>query len=211
RPVRRPAGRAVGPGHGAGHGRAGGDPRHRRAGARHPGAGPADGHQQPQPAHLRGVAGDLAGTARGGAARPPAGDRERHPHAGRRGPHARGRDPRLPGRRGLHARRGAGRGAAPAVLRAMSTPACPPPRADAPLVVFDFDHTLYDGDSGSHLFAWLIRRSWWRTLAALLATPVLGPMVAFLPTRRWGISGYVWIGSLGVRSTAEFTRLIDQY
>lgn len=93
----------------------------------------------------------------------------------------------------------------------MSTPACPPPRADAPLVVFDFDHTLYDGDSGSHLFAWLIRRSWWRTLAALLATPVLGPMVAFLPTRRWGISGYVWIGSLGVRSTAEFNRLIDQY
>ncbi|HRF84105.1 MAG TPA: haloacid dehalogenase, partial [Pseudoxanthomonas sp.] len=24
----------------------------------------------------------------------------------------------------------------------------PPPRAAAPLVVFDFDHTLYDGDSG---------------------------------------------------------------
>ena len=34
------------------------------------------------------------------------------------------------------------------------------PQADAPLVVFDFDHTLYDGDSGSHLFKWLIERAW---------------------------------------------------
>ncbi|TGT75426.1 haloacid dehalogenase, partial [Mesorhizobium sp. M8A.F.Ca.ET.161.01.1.1] len=32
------------------------------------------------------------------------------------------------------------------------------PREDAPLVVFDFDHTLYDGDSGTHLFASLIKR-----------------------------------------------------
>ena len=55
-------------------------------------------------------------------------------------------------------------------------------------VVFDFDHTLYDGDSGSHLFAWLIKRNWWRQALALLAAPVLGPMIAFLPTRRHGIS-----------------------
>ena len=34
----------------------------------------------------------------------------------------------------------------------------PLPQGDAPLVVFDFDHTLYDGDSGSHLFKWLIER-----------------------------------------------------
>ena len=87
----------------------------------------------------------------------------------------------------------------------------PEPKADAPLVVFDFDHTLYDGDSGSHLFAWLIRRSWLRTLVALLATPVLGPMVAFLPTRRWGISGYAWIGSFGMHRVREFDRVIDRY
>jgi phosphatidylglycerophosphatase C len=87
----------------------------------------------------------------------------------------------------------------------------PPPREDAPLVVFDFDHTLYDGDSGSHLFAWLIRRNPVRILAALLATPLLGPMVAFLPTRRWGISGYVWIGSFGLHAAREFDRMIDRY
>ncbi|GAB3512560.1 haloacid dehalogenase-like hydrolase [Pseudoxanthomonas daejeonensis] len=87
----------------------------------------------------------------------------------------------------------------------------PPPGEGAPLVVFDFDHTLYDGDSGSHLFAWLIRRNPLRMLAALLATPVLGPMVAFLPTRRWGISGYVWIGSFGLHAAREFDRVIDRY
>ena len=48
----------------------------------------------------------------------------------------------------------------------------PTPRDDAPLVVFDFDHTLYDGDSGSHLFAWLIKRNPLRLLAALIATPL---------------------------------------
>lgn len=87
----------------------------------------------------------------------------------------------------------------------------PTPRDDAPLVVFDFDHTLYDGDSGSHLFAWLIRRNPLRLLAALLATPVLGPMVALLPTRRRGVSGYVWIATFGLHRVRDFNRVIDAY
>lgn len=92
------------------------------------------------------------------------------------------------------------------------TDAYPEPRTDAPLVVFDFDHTLYDGDSGSHLFAWLIRRNPLRVLAALLATPLLGPMVAWLPTRRHGISGYVWIGTVGMPQRRRgFDALIDRY
>ncbi len=87
----------------------------------------------------------------------------------------------------------------------------PTPRDDAPLVVFDFDHTLYDGDSGSHLFAWLIRRNPARLLAAILATPILGPMVAMLPTRRRGVSGYVWIATFGLHRAREFNRVIDAY
>jgi phosphatidylglycerophosphatase C len=80
----------------------------------------------------------------------------------------------------------------------MSDPVYPKPRPEAPLVVFDFDHTLYDGDSGGHLVKWLIRRNPLRTAAALAATVLLGPMVAFLPTRRRGISGYIWIGTFGL-------------
>src|SRR5690606_5003838 len=79
------------------------------------------------------------------------------------------------------------------------------------LVVFDFDHTLYDGDSGSHLFAWLIRRSWWRTALALLAASVLGPLIAFLPTRRFGISGFVWIGTVGMHRSSTVDVLTDMY
>ena len=77
------------------------------------------------------------------------------------------------------------------------------------LVVFDFDHTLYDGDSGAHLVAWLIRRHAWRKCLALLAAPLLLPMVAWLPTRRRGISGFLWIGTVGARGPIE--RSIDAY
>lgn len=93
----------------------------------------------------------------------------------------------------------------------MTEPRYPAPADDAPLVVFDFDHTLYDGDSGSHLFAWLLGRNPLRLLAALLATPVLGPLVACLRTRRHGISGYVWIATFGMRRPGDFNRLIDLY
>ena len=91
------------------------------------------------------------------------------------------------------------------------TESYPVPRNDAQLVVFDFDHTLYDGDSGSHLFAWLIKRNPLRMLAAVLATPLLGPLVAMLPTRRYGISGYVWVATFGLHGAREFNTIIDQY
>lgn len=84
-------------------------------------------------------------------------------------------------------------------------------RSDAPLVVFDFDHTLYDGDSGSHLFKWLIERAWWRRLLALLIAPIAGPMVAWLPTRRAGISAFVWVGTVGLHRARDLDAAIDDY
>jgi len=90
-------------------------------------------------------------------------------------------------------------------------PRYPAARAGAPLVVFDFDHTLYDGDSGGHLFKWLILRAWWRRLLALLVAPVAGPMVAFLPTRRRGISAFVWVGTIGFHRRRDLDALIDRY
>ena len=92
-----------------------------------------------------------------------------------------------------------------------STQIFPAPRADAPVVVFDFDHTLYDGDSFGHVLGWLLKRNPLRTLVALAATPLLGPMVAFLPTRRRGISGYVWIGTFGLHGRRSFDALLDLY
>jgi len=83
--------------------------------------------------------------------------------------------------------------------------------AQAPLVVFDFDHTLYDGDSGGHLIRWLIRRSAWRTAFAAVAAPLLGPMIGWLPTRRRGIAGFLWIGTLGLHRRRDLDDLIDVY
>jgi phosphatidylglycerophosphatase C len=77
------------------------------------------------------------------------------------------------------------------------------------LVVFDFDHTLYDGDSGAHLVAWLVRRARWRRLLAVVAAPLLAPLVAWLPTRRRGISGFLWIGTVG--EARPIDALIDAY
>ena len=87
----------------------------------------------------------------------------------------------------------------------------PLPRADAPAVVFDFDHTLYDGDSFGHVLGWLLKRNPVRTAAALVATIVLGPMVAWLPSRRRGISGYVWIATFGLHGRRSFDALLDKY
>ena len=75
---------------------------------------PADAaprHQQSQPAQLRGVARDDAGHAAARPGRTSRGHRERHPRRRRRPSHAAGGRRRLPGRRGVHARRRSGRGA----------------------------------------------------------------------------------------------------
>lgn len=82
---------------------------------------------------------------------------------------------------------------------------------DGPLVVFDFDHTLYDGDSGGHLFRWLALRSWWRRLLALAIAPVALPMIAWLPTRRRGIGAFVWVGTVGFHRRRDLDALIDAY
>lgn len=93
----------------------------------------------------------------------------------------------------------------------MTDSAYPRPAPEAPLVVFDFDHTLYNGDSGGHLVKWLLQRNPLRTVVALAASVVLGPMVALLPTRRYGISGYIWIGTFGLHGRRSFDSLIDRY
>jgi len=77
-------------------------------------------------------------------------------------------------------------------------------------VVFDFDHTLYDGDSGQHLVTWLLRRQRWRTLLALTITPIFAPLIARMPTRRCGLSAFVWVATLG-SDTTQFAALIERY
>ena len=61
------------------------------------------------------------------------------------------------------------------------------------------------------LFKWLIRRAWWRTALALAIAPVAAPMIAWLPTRRRGISAFVWVGTVGLHGRRDLDALIDRY
>jgi len=87
----------------------------------------------------------------------------------------------------------------------------PKPNGDAKLIVFDFDHTLYDGDSGSDFFYWLLQRNFWRKGLALLVTPLVAPLVAYLPTRRRALNVYIWIATLGLANKEGLDHLIKTY
>ncbi|CAD7851677.1 MAG: Indole-3-glycerol phosphate synthase (EC 4.1.1.48), partial [Olavius algarvensis Gamma 1 endosymbiont] len=105
-PGRPPAADPRCPGHGTGTRRTGGGPRPGRTGT---GAGDPqspDRDQQPGPAQLPNQTGDDPRPAGRHPRRPDPHHRERHSLAGRRCPPARTWRPCLPGRGGLHARRG---------------------------------------------------------------------------------------------------------
>lgn len=78
------------------------------------------------------------------------------------------------------------------------------------LIVFDFDGTLYRGDSGIALVIWLLRAHPLRMAAALLVAPVLGPLFRWLRWRRTVVSGFLWIASVGLPEHVCATRL-EQY
>jgi phosphatidylglycerophosphatase C len=78
------------------------------------------------------------------------------------------------------------------------------------LVVFDFDNTLYAGDSGTQFLTWLLRQNWWRAIAAALISPVIAPLWLSANTRRRAVSTYLWIGTVGARC-GEISNVIDRY
>jgi len=81
---------------------------------------------------------------------------------------------------------------------------------NARLVVFDFDNTLYAGDSGVQLITWLLRRNWWRMLAAVLVAPYIAPLWFGENTRRLAISVNLWIGTVGTRC-GEMSCIVDRF
>lgn len=86
-----------------------------------------------------------------------------------------------------------------------------PAMTPVPVVIFDFDHTLYDGDCGREWIAWLIRRHPIRLVLALLASPLLGMMIVYLPTRRMGIAGYIWIATVGGSHSVPLQAHLERY
>lgn len=77
-------------------------------------------------------------------------------------------------------------------------------------VVFDFDGTLVRGDCGRSFLAWLLRRNPLRWLAALLASPLLMPGLAMPGLRRWAVSSYLWLATVGMRG-GRLERLLERF
>jgi phosphatidylglycerophosphatase C len=72
------------------------------------------------------------------------------------------------------------------------------PAAGRPVAVFDLDGTLLRGDTTVEFIRGLILRSPARTAGALLIGPLLAPSF-FMPfTRRYAITGLLWIATAGV-------------
>lgn len=65
-------------------------------------------------------------------------------------------------------------------------------------VVFDMDGTLVQGDSGSELIHRLIGRRIWRRVLSIAVAPIGFPLMAWMPTRRVGVSIFFWIATVGM-------------
>src|SRR6185312_12105570 len=188
----------------AGSGRVVRSARRGRAGARAGLAGAADRRQQPQPAHVRDLAGNHAVIAGANGIRPHHGGRVRHPHARRRGAVARGRRAGVPGRRSVHAGGKPRQRIAAAVrhrLIAMSSdetpaPALSPDPASARVVLFDFDGVLMHGDA----FALFARDRYAHSLGCKLMALLFAPgLILLLPfSRNWPLRLLARIALLGM-------------
>lgn len=64
--------------------------------------------------------------------------------------------------------------------------------------MFDFDGTLYAGDSFAEYLRYQIRGSVWRSLLALLVLPFAGPALLLTRTRQPAASLMLWIATLGL-------------
>lgn len=79
-----------------------------------------------------------------------------------------------------------------------------------PLVVFDMDGTLVEGDCGSALIHHLIGRQLWRRLLSIVLAPIGFPLMALTATRRVGVSMFFWTATTGLRSD-QLNALVDAF
>lgn len=82
--------------------------------------------------------------------------------------------------------------------------------AERATVVFDFDGTLLQGDCGASFLRFLLRRNPLRWVLALLASPLLAPLLAIPRTRRFAVSGFLWIATALLRK-GRFDALLSAF
>ncbi|HTA64356.1 MAG TPA: haloacid dehalogenase, partial [Xanthomonadaceae bacterium] len=58
---------------------------------------------------------------------------------------------------------------------------------------------MFRGDSGAGLIGWMLRHNPLRLLFALLVSPLIAPLFLSVPARRFAISIWLWIATVGQR------------
>lgn len=81
--------------------------------------------------------------------------------------------------------------------------------AGSPVVIFDCDNTLIAGDVLKSFIIELLGHGR-RMAAAVVVTPLVGPLLLLHPTRRLAISTWLWVATAG-RSESEMGWRMDAY
>ncbi len=79
------------------------------------------------------------------------------------------------------------------------------------LVVFDFDGTMFRGDSGYAMVAWMLRRNMLRLAVALMVSPIALPLLLSVATRQQGISMFLWIATFASPIRDDADALVARY
>lgn len=77
-------------------------------------------------------------------------------------------------------------------------------------VVFDMDGTLVEGDSGAELIRQLIGRQVWRRALSIAVAPIGFPLMAWMPTRRIGVSVFFWIATVRM-SEQDLDNAVEEF
>jgi len=79
------------------------------------------------------------------------------------------------------------------------------------LVVFDFDGTMFRGDSGYAMVVWMLRRNILRLVVALALSPIAVPLLLSVATRKLGISVFLWIATFASPARGDAEALVARY
>ncbi len=88
----------------------------------------------------------------------------------------------------------------------MNTPTTP-----LPIVVFDFDGTLIQGDCVARWLRWQLRGSIWRQIFASIYAPFGVLLLRFDATRFFAVSGFLYLATFGIKDHAHLRQVYLNY
>ncbi|MGH8108921.1 MAG: haloacid dehalogenase-like hydrolase [Arenimonas sp.] len=86
----------------------------------------------------------------------------------------------------------------------------PTNKLETDIVVYDMDGTLFRGDCGGAFIKQRIKANLWRLLLSAVIAPVAFPMLSIPSIRKFGVSAYLWIASVGI-SEENYKKILADF